>query len=49
MAGEVPEAIEEMPLLTIDEKNSLHDLRAQGMDSDFIKKNNNNKVGQGTH
>lgn len=41
--GEVPEAIEEMPLLDIDEKNSLYNLRAQGMDSDRIK------VGQGTH
>lgn len=28
--GEVPEAIEEIPLLKIDEKNSLHNLWAQG-------------------
>lgn len=35
--GEVPEAIEEIPLLNIDEKNSLHHLWAQGMDSDYIK------------
>ena len=35
--GEMPEAIEEMPLLDIDEKNSLHNLWAQGMDSDYIK------------
>lgn len=41
--GEVPEAIEEMPLLDIDENNSLYNLWAQGMDSDCIK------VGQGTH
>lgn len=32
--GEVPEAIEEIPLLNIDENNSLHNLWAQGMDSD---------------
>ena len=41
--GEVPEAVEEMPLLDIDEENSLCNLRAQGMGSDCIK------VGQGTH
>lgn len=41
--GEVPEAIEEIPLLDINEKNSLHNLWAQGMNSDCLK------VGQGTH
>lgn len=34
--GEVPEAIEKIPLLNI-EKNSLYNLWVQGMDSDYMK------------
>lgn len=35
--GEVPDTIEEMLLLVIDEKDNLHNIRAQRMDSDCIK------------
>lgn len=47
--GEVPGAIEEMPLLDIDEKNSLHNLWAQGINCDCIKSRPGHSSGDDFH